>query len=192
VLSVSTGEVPGWHRAGGVDAGLTLAVARCEGSERRRRRRGGGRWRGREGSSERRSGPVARGGGEGAGCDVVSERRRGNHGVGGRISVGGGGVPFLKGADRRRNGGGRRGSGDVADTWRKRSTSRGVPADRRAVAQNWQAWATCTVRALAAEQRGRGEADGWAAIIVPSGDEAAACVGHAWASPGNRRWAEPR
>jgi hypothetical protein len=189
VLSASTGEVPGWRRASGVYAGLTLAVARCEGSERWRRRRGGGRRRGREGSGERRSGPVAHGGGEGAGCGAVSERRRGNHGVGGRISVGGGGVPFLKGAGGRRNGGG---SSDVADAWRKRGTSRGVPADRRAAAQNWRARATCAVRALPTEQRGRGEADGWAATTVLGGSEAAACVGHAWASPGNRRWAEPR
>jgi hypothetical protein len=28
---------------------------------------------------------------------------------------------------------------------------------------------TCVVRALPAEQRGRGEADGWAAAIVPGG-----------------------
>jgi hypothetical protein len=46
VLLASTDEVPGWRWAGGVEAGLTLATARREGSERRRRRRGGGRRRG--------------------------------------------------------------------------------------------------------------------------------------------------
>jgi hypothetical protein len=34
VLSASTGGVSGWHRAGGVEVGLTLAVARCTGVER--------------------------------------------------------------------------------------------------------------------------------------------------------------
>jgi hypothetical protein len=46
VLSTSTGGVPGWRRAGGVEAGLTLAAARREGLEQRRRRRGGSRRRG--------------------------------------------------------------------------------------------------------------------------------------------------
>jgi hypothetical protein len=58
VLPVSTSEVPGWHRVGGVEAGLTLAAARCEGAERRRR--GGGRRRGSGGSGERWGGPAAR------------------------------------------------------------------------------------------------------------------------------------
>jgi hypothetical protein len=75
VLPASIGGVSGWHRAGGVEAGLTLAVARRAGVERRRRRRGGGRRWGRGGSGERRSGPVARGGGEGGGCGAASERR---------------------------------------------------------------------------------------------------------------------
>jgi hypothetical protein len=60
VLSASTGGVPGWRRAGGVEAGLDLAVARREGAEWRCRRRGGGRRQGSEGSGERRGGPVAR------------------------------------------------------------------------------------------------------------------------------------
>jgi hypothetical protein len=107
VLPASTGGVSGWRQAGGVEAGLTLAVVQREGSERWRRRRGGGRRRGREGSGERRGGPVAHGGGEGGGCGAVSERRGGDHGVGGRISTDGGGVPFLKKASGRRNGGGR-------------------------------------------------------------------------------------
>jgi hypothetical protein len=34
VLPASTGGVPGWRRAGGVEAGLTLAVARRAGAER--------------------------------------------------------------------------------------------------------------------------------------------------------------
>jgi hypothetical protein len=93
VLPASTGGVSGWRQAGGVEAGLTLAVAQREGSERWRRRRGGGRRRGREGSGERRGGPVAHGGGEGGGCGATSERSGGNHG----------GVPFLKAADGRRN-----------------------------------------------------------------------------------------
>jgi hypothetical protein len=77
MLPVSTSGVPGWRRAGGVEAGLTLVAARREGAERRRRR-GGGQCRGREGSSEQRGGPAARGGGEGGGCGTASERR-GNH-----------------------------------------------------------------------------------------------------------------
>jgi hypothetical protein len=60
VLLVSTSEVPGWRRVGGVEAGLTLAAARCEGAERRRRRRGGGWRRGSGGSGERWGGPAAR------------------------------------------------------------------------------------------------------------------------------------
>jgi hypothetical protein len=59
VLPVSTSEVPGWRWVGGVEAGLTLAAARCEGAERRRRR-GGGRRRGSGGSGERWGGPAAR------------------------------------------------------------------------------------------------------------------------------------
>jgi hypothetical protein len=52
VLPASTGGVPGWHRAGEVEAGLTLAMPRRAGAVRWRR--GGGRHRGREGSGERR------------------------------------------------------------------------------------------------------------------------------------------
>jgi hypothetical protein len=75
VLPASTGGVPGWRQAGGVEKRLTLAAARREGVERRRRRRGGGRRRGREGSGERRGGLAARGGGEGGGCGMASDRR---------------------------------------------------------------------------------------------------------------------
>jgi hypothetical protein len=117
VLPTSTGGAPRWHQAGGVEAGLTLAAARCEGSERWRRRRGDSQRRGRAGSGERRGGPVARGGGEGGGCGMMSDRRGGNDGVGG--------VNF----DRRWRGalfkGGWRweetegGLGVVADAWRK-------------------------------------------------------------------------
>jgi hypothetical protein len=59
VLPASTGGVPRWHRASGVEAGLTLAVARREGAERRHWRRGGGRRRGSKGSGERRGRPAA-------------------------------------------------------------------------------------------------------------------------------------
>jgi hypothetical protein len=52
----------------------------------------------------------------------------------------------------------------------------GVPADRRATPgrQRPEAdWHTmCAVRALPTEQRGRGEADGWAAATVPGGGDA--------------------
>jgi hypothetical protein len=41
VLPTSTGKVPGWRRAGGVEVGLTLAAARREGAERRRQGSGG-------------------------------------------------------------------------------------------------------------------------------------------------------
>jgi hypothetical protein len=68
VLPPSTGGALGWHRASGVEVGLTLAPAR----------------------RERRGGPVAHGG-------ATSEQRGGNRGVGGGILVGGGGVPLLKG-----------------------------------------------------------------------------------------------
>jgi hypothetical protein len=76
---------------------------------------------------------VARDRGEGGGCDAVSECRGGNHDVGGRISAGGSGVPFLKGSGGRRNGGGsvwvqRRGR-HVEEAGLKQ----GVPADWRAV-----------------------------------------------------------
>jgi hypothetical protein len=73
VLPASTGGVPGWRRAGRVEAGLTLAAAQREGAERRCLCRGGGRRRGREGSGERRGGPAARGGGEGGGCGMTSD-----------------------------------------------------------------------------------------------------------------------
>jgi hypothetical protein len=75
VLLASTGGVPVWRRAGGVEAELTLAAARREGVEWRRRRKGGGRRRGSSGSGERRGGPAARGGGEGGGCGAASNQR---------------------------------------------------------------------------------------------------------------------
>jgi hypothetical protein len=75
VLPTSTVGVPGWRRAGRGEAGLTLAVARCEGAKRRCRRIGGGRRRGREGSGEQQGGHVARGGGKGGGCCATSEWR---------------------------------------------------------------------------------------------------------------------
>jgi hypothetical protein len=96
---------------------------------------------------------VAHGGGEGR-ClrrGVGAERGESRCGGGEEFLPTGGGTE-----------GCRWGSGDVADAWRERGTSRGVLADRRARA-------TCTMRALLAEQRGRGEADGWAAATV-SGD----------------------
>jgi hypothetical protein len=40
VLPTSTGGVPGWRGAGGVEAGLTLAAAQREGAERRLNVRG--------------------------------------------------------------------------------------------------------------------------------------------------------
>jgi hypothetical protein len=64
----------------------------------------------------------------------------------------GSGVPFLKGAAGGGIGGGRWGSGDVAHVWRKQGTC-----------------AKCT---LPAEQRGKGEADGWAAATAPGGGAA--------------------
>jgi hypothetical protein len=79
----------------------------------------------------------------------------------------------------------------VADTWRKRGSSRGslltggrCPAT--APRNQWER-ATCAVRAIPAEQRGRGEADGWAAVTVPGGGEAAACVERPWARVGRPR-----
>jgi hypothetical protein len=72
VLPASTGGAPGWRQAGGVEAGLTLAAARREGSKRWRRQRGGSRWRGRAGSGEQCGGPVAHGGAR----EVAAVRRR--------------------------------------------------------------------------------------------------------------------
>jgi hypothetical protein len=83
VLLVKTSGVPKWRRAGGVEAGLTLAVARRAGPEQRCRRKGGGRHRGRGGSDEWRGGPVARGGGDGEGKswrggEKLGRQRRGS------------------------------------------------------------------------------------------------------------------
>jgi hypothetical protein len=75
VVSAGTGGVPGWHQAGGVEAGLTVAVARHPGVEWRCRRRGGDRRQGREGSGERRGSFVAQSGGEGGSGGAASERR---------------------------------------------------------------------------------------------------------------------
>jgi hypothetical protein len=76
VLPVSTGGVPGCHRTGGVEAGLTLAAARREGAEQRRRRRGGGRHRGSGGSGERWGGPAA----QAEAREVAAVRRRSGEG----------------------------------------------------------------------------------------------------------------
>jgi hypothetical protein len=94
VLPASTGGVPGWHWAGGVEAGLTLAAARREGAERRRRCRGSGRRRGREGSGERQGGPAARGRGEGGSCGAASDQRGEIAARGRESSAGGDGFPF--------------------------------------------------------------------------------------------------
>jgi hypothetical protein len=68
---------------------------------------------------------------------------------------------------------GRWGLGNRADAWSKRGTSRGVPADRwAALGLQRPETGGRTVRALPAEQRGRGEADGWATATVPSGGAA--------------------
>jgi hypothetical protein len=76
------------------------------------------------------------------------------------------------------------GSGNRAEAWSKQGTSRGVPADR---------WArvTCVVRALSAEQRGRGEADGWAAATVLGGG-ATAERGMSGSGRGREEWGTDR
>jgi hypothetical protein len=110
VLSASTGGVPGWRRVGGVEAGLTLAVTRCEGAERRRWRRGGGRRRGSGGSGERRGGPAGRAKAREA---TAAQRWSGegkNHGAGEKIRPAGGGS-VLKGS-------GGEGARGVGATWR--------------------------------------------------------------------------
>jgi hypothetical protein len=81
-------------------------------------------------------------------------------------------APFWEGMGEA---GRRWGTRNRADTWRKRGTSRGggpcQPAGgaRPAAAQNWRAQATCAMRVLSAEQRGWGEANGWATATVPGG-----------------------
>jgi hypothetical protein len=95
VLPASTGGVPGWRRAGEVEAGLTLAAAQREGGKRRRRRRGGGRRRRSGCSDEWRGGPAALA----EAREVVAARRRSGEG---KIAVWGGGIrpaaPFQRGA----------------------------------------------------------------------------------------------
>jgi hypothetical protein len=122
--------------------------------------------------------------------------------VGGELGRQRRGSPFLKGASGEVAEGVRWGSGSATDAWRKRGTSRGGPcrsADgtRPPVAQYRWARVTCEVRARPAEQRGRGEADRWAAGTVPgSGSDRQAGpawrrereggergVGRVWASP---------
>jgi hypothetical protein len=62
--------------------------------------------------------------------EVAAARRRSGEGKSWRGEEG------IRPVGRQRRGG-QWGSGDVGDTWRKRGTSRGVPADRRAV-PSWQ------------------------------------------------------
>jgi hypothetical protein len=67
------------------------------------------------------------------------------------------------------------GSENQTDAWRKQSMSKGggpcrpVGGARPAAARGQRVRVTCTVRALPAEQRGMGEADGWAPATVPGG-----------------------
>jgi hypothetical protein len=66
------------------------------------------------------------------------------------------------------------GSGSAADAWRKRGHEQGGPyrpvddAQPTATRDRWVR-VMCAVRAWPTEQRGRGEADRWAAGIVPGG-----------------------
>jgi hypothetical protein len=146
VLSVSTG------RAGGEEAGLTLAVVRRVGAERQRRCIGGGRRRGREGSGERPGGPVARSGGEGGGCSTASERR-GKSRRGGENSASGGGVPFLKWSRREAaEGGGERVGRHMERSGGEREGGLGCSGDsaaaqrHAAVARSRRAWAAALTR----------------------------------------------
>jgi hypothetical protein len=69
VLPASTGGVPGWHRARGVETKLTEEVGRRWGSEKwPARRRSGGR-AAPAGCQRPRGGPVASGGGRGGGYE---------------------------------------------------------------------------------------------------------------------------
>jgi hypothetical protein len=160
---------------------------------------------------------VAHGGDEGGGCGAASERRGGNRDVGGGISTGGDGVPFLKGVGGTRN---RRGGGRA--TWLMRGGSGaqagGVPADRRAApgrqrpetdgrarcqpnrgggerltgGPRQQCRAAVPLTSGARRATGEGERSealtgGTGLSAGVDGGEAAACAGHAWAGPGRKK-----
>jgi hypothetical protein len=153
VLPLSTGGVLGWRRAGGVEAGLTVAVARRAGAQR--------------GVD---AGVVADVGGEGVlvRSGAVDGRRgrelqvrcRGGEGKSWRRGEGAEGAAVGVGECGRcvEETGARAGGSLPTSGWR--------PAGR---AQDRQARATCAVGARPAEHRGRGEADRWALGTVSGG-----------------------
>jgi hypothetical protein len=104
--------------------------------------------------------------------------------------AGGGGVPFLKGPTK---GGIRGGVGRRHRRVEEAARAGGVPADRR-VAPGWQRPETggrARCARAAAEQRGRGETDGWPAATVPS-DGAADERGPSGNGRGRERWGTDR
>jgi hypothetical protein len=122
VLPASTGGVPGWRRAGGVQAWLTLAVARRAGAERGVGAGTVADVRGEMGSGERRGGGREAGKGD---AGAVSERRGGIATRWREISTGGGGSgTLLKGVAGDACGGG---SGESGDAWRRSGGERGGP-----------------------------------------------------------------
>jgi hypothetical protein len=172
VLPVSTGGVPGWQRAGGVEVGLTLVVAQRAGVQQGV---GAGAVVGVGGEGA----PVSSGavdGRQGRELQVWYQGIEGKSWHGGESSADGGRVPlfFKRGLAGEGAEGVRWGSGSAADAWRKRGHEQGGPyrpvddAQPTATRDRWVR-VMCAVRAWPTEQRGRGEADRWAAGIVPGG-----------------------